>query len=184
VLRRLNRDIAAQTGRPRRVQHLPAELRERVGPAQSRPLQLPAEEFAQVRAWAESLVEEVKSRRYHVIGDLSDLLPEVPPVDSGPPEQVPDAELLTATAHVLRAVTQEYGVLWRRHRRLRQQLRADPTEEALADRLGYSARTIGFRIRQAALDHSGRNRIFGWLGRAYLRRTSTPAGGRRPKATK
>ena len=185
VLRRLNRDIAAQTGRSRRVQHLHPELRGLVARAQSRPLRLPAEEFAWVRAWAENLVEELTSRQYHAIGDLSDLIPEAPPADSGPPEQVSEAELLSATAHLLRAVTQEYGVLWRRNRRLRQQLRSRPTQEALADRLGYASRAIGFRIRQAAFDLSGRIRVVGWLGRAYLRRTSTPKGDRpRPNAAK
>jgi hypothetical protein len=180
VLRRLNQDIAAETGRSRRVQHVRPELRERVAHARSRPLRLPAEEFAWVRAWAEDLVEEVRSRHYHVIGDLGDLLPDVPPEDGGSPEQVPEAELLAATAHLLQGVTQEYDVLRRRNRRLRQQLRADPGEETLADRLGYSSRAVGFRIRQAALDRSERNRVIGWLGRAYLRRTS----GRGPEPTK
>jgi hypothetical protein len=172
VLRRLNQDIAAQTGRSSRVQHLRPELRERLARGQPQPLGLPAEELAWVRAWAENLVEEVRSRRYRVIGDLSDLLPVVPPADGGPPDQVPEAELLAATARVLHAVTQEYGVLWRRNRRLRQQLRAGPAEETLADRLGYASRAAGFRIRQAALDRSERSRIIGWIGRAYLRRTA------------
>ena len=172
VLRRLNQDIAAERGRASRVQHLRPELRERLGHGQSRPLRLPAEELAWVRTWAEGLVEDVRLRRYHVVGDLSDLLPDVSPADSDPPDQVSEAELLAATAHVLHAVTQEYGVLWRRNRRLRQQLRADPEAGTVADRLGYSSRATGFRIRQAALDRAGRSRLVGRLARAYLRRTA------------
>jgi hypothetical protein len=172
VLRRLNDDIATKTGRSRRVQHVPEDLRGQVASTGSRPLRLPASDLSWVCARSASLVQELTEGGYRIVGDVAELIPHEPATGSTT-DDMSEAELLAATSRLLRAVTIEHAALVRQHRRLRQRLRTEPTEHSLAVRLRYAGRTLGFRGRHTAVLLAGRSRPFAWLGQVYLRRTGS-----------
>ena len=66
-------------------------------------LTLPIEDRAWVEQWSKDAVETVRAAKYHVVGDLADLMPAWRMDHDGNPDGASDAELLDAALYALAA---------------------------------------------------------------------------------
>jgi hypothetical protein len=174
VIRRLNPTILGRLNQEQYRFVIEEGIRARLAVDRSRPLRLPPEHMSWACQYGQGLVEELRSRRVRVVGDLADLVPERPPASGLPFDVVSDAELLNATEAAMSSLALAHGHLFRRYRRAfaERQGRLPTPQEVL----GSSIRAAGFHLQKAALRRTNDNALIAWAARTYVKRTS----GRRP----
>lgn len=168
VLRRLN---AALAGGLNERQYARAVVQAVVPALQARTssirTQLPVEHQSWVAEQSAELVAFLRPHRYHVVGDLEDLLPPDEPDSGRNPDDLEEAELVTPLTDALVAVCTSYGKFWWQVRK-----RAEAGPADLTTRVGSRVRALSYRARLGVLERADGNRVFGRIARAYLKRTS------------
>ena len=114
---------------------------------------LPEEHRGWVTERATTMVDEVRSRGYHVVGDLDDLLPAPPGATEARPDAVQPDALVEAAIAALQASVEQHAQLWWRFR-TRQSSTADDTSRATS-----FARATAYRAKVSALHLADRNRL-------------------------
>jgi hypothetical protein len=107
LLRRINEGLAeSQVGRQpwlRTVRQLGRELE---GRPQARRFSLPEEDLGWVTARSQTIIDRLRDERYHVVGDLDDLLPVATPGGISPGEAPLEETLDAAVAAIVSLVRQ------------------------------------------------------------------------------
>jgi hypothetical protein len=89
------------------------------------PLRLPAQDREWVEQWCAETVESLRAAGYHVVGDLTDLLPDTrPDADTVHPDEATDAELLDAALYAIATTLQRLSEERRRRIGARQAVRS------------------------------------------------------------
>ena len=133
VVRRLNALVVPKLNQEQHRFVVEQGLRPRLAVADPRPLRLPEEHLPWARDHAAGLIDELRRRGVHVVGDLADLLPR----EGGEPDRTFDevtrAELLEAAEAALAALAVGHGHLFRRYRRafLQREGRPATTQEVM-----------------------------------------------------
>ncbi|HEY7045218.1 MAG TPA: hypothetical protein VH419_16230 [Nocardioidaceae bacterium] len=119
VLRQVNVRLGDRLNERARARAVRGELLSMLArPDSQRRAGLPESEFDWVSKRADSMVETVRSRGFHVVGDLDDLRPRRE--DSArSPDDATDAELFEAAVDALAQLTERYGRSWWSKRRSR-----------------------------------------------------------------
>jgi hypothetical protein len=170
VVRRLNAVVGPLLNQEQHRVVVEQGLRPRLAVARSRPLRLPGADLAWAVGEAEGLVEQLRQRAVHVVGDLADLVPDHRVAVDRPFDQVTDAELLEAAEAALAALAVGHGRLFRRYRReFREREGRLPSAHEV---VGSSLRAASFGAQKAALRRTGRSRLLARIARAYVVRTS------------
>jgi hypothetical protein len=170
VVRRLNAVVGPLLNQEQHRFVVEQGLRPRLAVARSRPLRLPGADLAWAVGEAEGLVEQLRQRAVHVVGDLADLVPDHRVAVDRPFDQVTDAELREAAEAALAALAVGHGRLFRRYRReFREREGRLPSAHEV---VGSSLRAASFGAQKAALRRTGRSRLLARIARAYVVRTS------------
>jgi hypothetical protein len=181
ALRRLNASLGERTDRreyQRVIKQVVARHLSDTTPTAGR-MSLPPEHHLWAAKRAREMVDELAERRYHVVGDLGDLVPDPGQPPSGRvPDGVNDAEVLDASTRAATAATGRLA----EGRALRVP-RAPETEIGLRQRLASRARGMGHRLRRKVATSSPHNRAVARAVTAYrrvtLRRRSSRRSSRR-----
>ena len=170
VVRRLNALVVPKLNQEQHRFVVEHGLRPRLAVADPRPIRLPEEHLAWARGQAAGLIEELRRRGVHVVGDLADLLPSEGGETGRRFDEVSSAEVLEAAEAALAALAVGHGRLFRRYRRafLKREGRPATAQEVV----GSTARVIGFGLQKAALRQTRNNRLLARAARAYVARTS------------
>jgi hypothetical protein len=115
---------------------------------------LPEEHRGWVSERAVTMIGELRSRGYHVEGDLDDLLPAPGSADEIRPDEVRPEALAEAAIAALQASVEQQAQLWWRFR-----TRESPTSADGTSRLTSLARTTAYRAKVSALHLADRNRL-------------------------
>ena len=126
---------------------------------------LPQEHRGWVSERATKMVDELRGRGYHVVGDLHDLLPATGTGREVRPDDVEPGDLAEAAIAALQASVEQHAQLWWRLRARDSSTAADNTA-----RLTGLARTTAYRAKVSALHLADRNRL---LRRALARYVSS-----------
>jgi hypothetical protein len=121
---------------------------------QAKRMGLPEEHRGWVTERAATMVDELRSRGYHVVGDLDDLLPVTGGADGTRPDEVDPDDLADAAIAALKASVEQHAQLWWRFRNRESAATADDTS-----RLSSLARTTAYRAKVATLHLADRNRL-------------------------
>ena len=155
VLRRLNVGLGNRLNE-RQYTHVVAKGLRRT--LQRRPhsarMRLPEEHRAWVTERATVMVEELRGRGYHVVGDLDDLIPGTGQANEIRPDEVQPEEVADAAIAALQASVEQHAQLWWRLRARESATNADDTS-----RLSTLARTTAFKVKVSALHLADRNRL-------------------------
>lgn len=172
LLRRLNESLASRLNE-RQYLHILRRvvkpvLRNRTGSG-SGPgvIRLPAEERDWLADRTTEMIELLKNRPYHVVGDLDDLVPRMDP-DPDDPDRVSDAELADAALAALTVAVEQYAGLWWKTQR-----RRDLTNQAESGtRIASACRALGYKAKVGVLELADRNRLVARATQMYVRRIS------------
>jgi hypothetical protein len=127
---------------------------------------LPADQQAWAAAKSEELVRFLQSHPCQVVGDLADLTP--PAREAGQDaDDLTDADLVEPMQVALVAVSQAYAKYWSNNRGREETVSAD-----VSTRAASRARALTYRARISVLERADHNRVFGWMARTYLKRSS------------
>ncbi len=163
VLRRLNLALRDRLNERQYTRVVARGVREALQQrADPQRITLPAEHVGWVHERAAAMVGELRSRSYHVCGDLDDLL--AGPETAGGPPTIHEEAVAEATMHALRATVEQHAQLWWR---TRNKEAATTTDEV--SRLASSARAAGYRLRVSGLALANRNRLLRQAVARYLR---------------
>ncbi|HLK95660.1 MAG TPA: hypothetical protein VK365_07975 [Nocardioidaceae bacterium] len=128
---------------------------------------LPEGERGWVTERASAAVDELRRRRYDVVGDLQDLIPARSDDSASRPDTARPDEVAEAALTALGTVVQEYADLWWR---ARNKAAAAPTHAGSP--VASTARSVAARARLAALSVMDRSRLARRLAIRYLDRSS------------
>lgn len=170
VLRRLNASLGGRLNERQMTRVVQKTVRRAL---QSRPMsarmQLPPEELGWVTERARAMVDELRARDYHVVGDLDDLRPEDDA--AGPacrPDEASADDIADAAMTALTATVEGSAKFWWRMRR-----HDAESSPAGTSGMASSARAAAYRSRLAALAVADRNRVAGRVAAWYGLRRST-----------
>jgi len=168
VLRRLNEGVAGKLNE-RQYLHMVNQavkpvLRTRTT---STRIRLPEAQRGWVTQRATEMIELLKNGRYHVVGELEDLLPADDGTSGSDPDQVADRDLAEAAVAALTATVEHYAAYWWRTKRRDQDAGA-----GRRDRLTSAGRALGYKAKVGALERADRNPLLGRAAKLYLRWTT------------
>jgi len=121
---------------------------------QSARMGLPDDHRGWVTERAGQLIDELRSRGCHVVGDLDDLLPSTSSGDEIRPDEVQPEALAEAALAALEASVEQHAQLWWRWR-----ARESATTADASSRLRTLARNTAFRAKVSAMHLADRNRL-------------------------
>ena len=168
LIRRLNHQLPAGMPEQERLRLATRVLRpalRNVGRSSGRAgLAIPDGTLKALERRAEAMVTWLKASDHHVVGDVSDLVPDRGSQSGVDPGETPESELLEAALHALTVVGE----------RAVQATPAAPTDEVSARttpvvRLRSLVRAAGFRMRTTLLTRADSSRGLAWAARLYLR---------------
>ena len=166
VLRRLNTSLGDRLNERQYTRVVANGVRPALQDRGRGTMSLPDDERGWVTERASATVEVLRSREYHVVGDLADLLP--PPsvgMASRPDAAAPD-EVADAALTALGTVVEAYADLWWRSRNNK------PAAADAGSTIASTARSAAARARLAALSVMDRSRLVRRLAIRYLDRSS------------
>jgi hypothetical protein len=166
VLRRLNTSLGDRLNERQYTRVVANGVRPALQDRGRGTMSLPDDERGWVTERASATVEVLRSREYHVVGDLADLLP--PPsvgMASRPDTAAPD-EVADAALTALGTVVEAYADLWWRSRNNK------PAAADAGSTIASTARSAAARARLAALSVMDRSRLVRRLAIRYLDRSS------------
>ena len=149
VVRRLNALVVPKLNQEQHRFVVEHGLRPRLAVADPRPIRLPEEHLAWARGQAEGLIEELRRRGVHVVGDLADLLPSEGGETGRRFDEVTSHELLEAAEAALAALAVGQGQLFRRYRRAFLQREGRPA--TALEVVGSAGRLIDFGLHKRTL---------------------------------
>jgi hypothetical protein len=155
ALRRLNASLGTLTRRrdyQRVVKQVVARELARTTPRSGR-MRLPGDDRVWAAKRAREMADTIVGRGYHVVGDLSDLVPDPrPAADGRAPDDVTESEVLDASTRALAELT---------HRLVRQRAGKGPQplthDLPLAQRVGSELRMLGYQARRKVAEAGTRN---------------------------
>jgi hypothetical protein len=157
ALRRLNASLGTLTRRrdyQRVVKQVVARELARTTPRSGR-MRLPGDDRVWAAKRAREMADTIVGRGYHVVGDLSDLVPDPrPAADGRAPDDVTESEVLDASTRALAELT---------HRLVRQRAGKGPQplthDLPLAQRVGSELRMLGYQARRKVAEAGTRNAL-------------------------
>ena len=127
---------------------------------------LPLDQQAWAAAKSVHLATFLQAHPCQVVGDLDDLT-QRPSADGEQVHDLTDADLVEPLQVALVAVSRAYAKYWSNHRGREETVSAD-----VSTRVASRARALAYRTRISVLERADHNKMFGWVARTYLKRTS------------
>jgi hypothetical protein len=177
ALRRLNASLGEKAGQrqyQRVIKRVVARHLSETTPSSGR-MSLPPEDQLWATKRAREMADVLAERRYHVVGDLEDLVPDpARPLSGRAPDDANDRDVLDASTRAATALTERLA-----QGKALQGPEALEPEIGLRHRLAGQARGVSYRFRRKVAEASRHNRVAARGLTAYRRAALRQRGGRR-----